>query len=152
MTGEMLLSEAQVAMDELLLACNHAVGRCAECADLPQEEAGGLAALLRRAAAEQGEIAATLRETIRRSDHVPKEEEGERELLASLGVQVRAIVSAEREAWVIDACLKSETDLLENVRILSAFDLDAGLESRLEELRESVRRTVEELQDMRLRM
>lgn len=148
MTGRILLSDAQAAMDEVLVACNAASRRCAESADLLEAD-DGLMPLLRSAAEEQSEAADALRDLIRRSDHLPKEKDDEKELLSSLAEQLRALVLPEKKTRLIDACLKAEAEVLANIETASVFALDARLANCLEELRGNVRNTAEALREAR---
>lgn len=148
MTDDFLLNDKQVAMDAVLDACHVAAERCAEGADILHEQAD-LASALRRAAQKHGEAEDDLRHIIRRTDHLPQGENDEKEWLTSLAVQLRAIVSSERTTRVIDACLKSETDLLESLQDMSAFSLEPPLETCLTNLREHVRQTMQTLREAR---
>ncbi|HET7266905.1 MAG TPA: hypothetical protein VFJ15_02255 [Oleiagrimonas sp.] len=148
MTDEFLLNDKQVAMDAVLAACHVAAERCAEGADIVDEDAG-LAASLRHAAQKHGEAEDALRGIIRRTDHLPQGENDEKEWLTSLAVQLRALVSPERTTRVIEACLKSETDVLDAMQGMSAFSLEPPLEACLTDLRELVRQTMQTLQQAR---
>lgn len=148
MTNDFLLNDKQVAMDDVLTACSVAAERCAEGADILNDQAG-LVSALRRAAEQHREAADALREIVRSNDHLPREGNDEKELLTSLAIQLRAIVSPERATRVIDACLKSETDLLESIEKMSAFSLEPHFESCLEDLRKHARETVGALRQAR---
>jgi hypothetical protein len=144
MNDDVLLNEAQVAVDEALLACDAAADRYADGADMLEDDAE-LAARLGRAADARAKAASRLRDITRRADHLPRGEDREKESLSSLASHVRAAVALDRRAWVVDMCVQSEQALIEAARAALGFDLPSPLESCLRELGTAAHEAVETL-------
>lgn len=132
----MLRSDWEVALDEVIVACEEAAEGHEEGARHPSA-AGGIGAFLAELARQRRQQAALLEERLRALGKLPRTPDRDSETVRHLIERVREAISSDSTRVLLDERARDEARLLERIEAaLARDDLPAGTVEILRPLRE----------------
>jgi len=132
----LLRNELQTALHDVVLACSEAADGHAAAAEILAGDP--LAPLLRQLAEERRELAGRLGERVRELDDLPPEPDADLETVRELTTLVKAALTGDQRATVVEERRAAEAHLLATVeQALSQPDLSAATRPLLEQIRDA---------------
>jgi hypothetical protein len=146
MNGNGIESEAEIAVDEVILACQAAAGRYRDTGAI--SENGRWTNWFEDAARRRDEAATRLQTALREQGGLPHGREQETETVRSVATHLRAAIAGDQQAKLFEVCHEAENAVAEAIATARGQSLPETISATLARLADDVRDT---LVDMRTR-